>query len=215
MIPVDPLPILWVDENESKEICFMYAGIQRRAFTPLPKHGFVHPGDYLPTAACSKARRIYSYAMRWGYLEEKDGASKYIPFAAQKKVQSEPIFLNGYINRRCAVAVNRFYVRSHGEYYRVTAKNEQQMYLAGIFRTRREEGIATQYVTVVMVPAPEEYRPYCDRLPYVLIRGECAAWVMTHVNNRYKTMTAQWKEPLVFEKVEDPSELEQLKCCKK
>ncbi len=209
MFTVNPLPILWIDEERSPEMHLIYLGIQVKEIYQMPQTGYIYPGESLPMiAANSYSKKARTFSASWGYDEEN--SSKRTLFISLKKIYDEARGGTLLSGRRCIVVVNCFYIKSKGQYYRVRHATDEKLFLAGYYRQQSVNRQAAQTI-LITTNMPSCYAQYESRIPLILPRAHCARYMDSgkHYNFRYTVQHCQ--ADLIFEPITDPKEIEKLK----
>lgn len=108
----------------------------------------------------------------WGYkLEAK---SNVIFNARLETVSEKPLFRNDFISRRCLVPAKGFYEWDKGKSkYLITQKSSGVLYMAGIYRTTKDE---SQF-TILTEDSRGELKEIHERMPLILEEKSIKTWI--------------------------------------
>lgn len=186
------------EENMSAEMRLIFAGVRAKFPETVLPCGVIRTGDIVPTVAMNENLLARSFPMEWGYIDEKRKRDKHIPTVRIKTASEKVMFYDGFVHRRCVVAVDRFYVTGkdrEGKTVKYTVRHAKDdiLYLGAIYCKRDGK----PYTSILTVDPPQEYETFTAQLPLVVPRNDCAKWI--HPQSRIKNLWNKWNEPLIFE----------------
>lgn len=144
------------------------------------KSGEIFPTDVVPVLTWED-KVVQAGLFSWGFPRWQ--GSGVIINARRETIMEKKMFRQAFVEQRCIIPSNGFYEWKKGaepkrkEKYLLRLPDTPMLYLAGIYRLYRQEGMDLPAFVILTTSASPSMQPIHDRMPVILQPDEQTDWL--------------------------------------